>query len=93
MIDPLGGSYYIETLTNQMEEEILKVMDKIDAAGGMYEAVGSGLVQSMIGQSALAAQEKIETGELTRRREETGAGAGLVIEQRDGQPADLTIGR
>ena len=63
VIDPLGGSYYIETLTNQMEEAILKVMDKIETAGGMYEAVGAGLVQGMIGQSALAAQEKIETGE------------------------------
>ncbi len=37
-------------------------MDKIEAAGGMYEAVGTGLVQAMIGQSALAAQERIETG-------------------------------
>lgn len=63
VIDPLGGSYYLETLTNRMEDEILAVMEKIDAAGGMYEAVGSGLVQTMIGQSALAAQEKIETGE------------------------------
>lgn len=62
VIDPLGGSYYIETLTNQMEEDILKVMDQIEAAGGMYEAVGSGLVQTIIGQSALAAQEKIESG-------------------------------
>ena len=63
VIDPLGGSYYIETLTNQMEEEILKVMDTIDSAGGMYEAVGAGLVQSMIGQSSLAAQDKVERGE------------------------------
>ena len=63
VIDPLGGSYYVETLTNQMEDEILQVMDKVEAAGGMYEAVGAGLVQTMIGQSALAAQEKIETGE------------------------------
>ena len=62
VIDPLGGSYYVETLTNQMEEEILQVMETVDAAGGMYDAVGSGVVQTMIGQSALAAQEKIETG-------------------------------
>ena len=45
VIDPLGGSYYVETLTDQMEAEILDVMAKIDAAGGMYEAVGSGTVQ------------------------------------------------
>lgn len=63
VIDPLGGSYYVEALTNEMEQEICKVLGKIDAAGGMYEAVGSGLVQTMLGRSALAAQEKIETGE------------------------------
>ncbi|MEM7271814.1 MAG: acyl-CoA mutase large subunit family protein [Actinomycetota bacterium] len=63
VIDPLGGSYYVETLTDQMEAEILAVMDTIDGAGGMYEAVGSGLVQTMIGRSALAAQNRIDAGE------------------------------
>ncbi len=63
VIDPLGGSYYVEALTDQMEEEILAVMATVDAAGGMYEAVGSGLVQRMIGQSALAAQNRIDRGE------------------------------
>jgi methylmalonyl-CoA mutase N-terminal domain/subunit len=63
VIDPLGGSYYVESLTNRMEEEILAVMAKIDQAGGMYEAVGAGLVQAMIGRSALTAQGKIDRGE------------------------------
>ena len=45
------------------EAEILEVMATIDAAGGMYEAVGSGLVQTMIGRSALAAQNRIDSGE------------------------------
>jgi len=63
VIDPLGGSYYIERLTDQMEEEILRVMQVIDDAGGMYAAVGSGLVQGMIGRSALAAQERIDSGD------------------------------
>ncbi len=63
VIDPLGGSYYVEALTNRMEQEILQVMEKIEAAGGMYEAVGAGLVQTMIGRSALAAQERIEAGD------------------------------
>ncbi len=62
VIDPLGGSYYVETLTNQMEEEILAVMHKIEAAGGMYEAVGAGVVQRMIGRSALDAQNRIDSG-------------------------------
>ena len=62
VIDPLGGSYYVESLTNQMEAEIEAVIKKIDAAGGMYKAAESGVVQAMIGKSALAYQEKIETG-------------------------------
>src|SRR5207344_1003593 len=48
VIDPLGGSYYIETLTDQMEAEILRSMRMVEDAGGMYRAVESGLVQRMI---------------------------------------------
>ncbi len=65
VIDPLGGSYYVERLTDDMEEEILAVMKRIEDAGGMYRAVESGLVQSMIGASALAFQEQVESGEQT----------------------------
>jgi methylmalonyl-CoA mutase, N-terminal domain len=63
VIDPLAGSYYVETLTQQMEAEILAVIAKVDAAGGMFKAAETGLVQTMIGNSALVAQEKIESGE------------------------------
>jgi len=63
VIDPLGGSYYVERLTDQMETEIECVIAKIDAAGGMYKAVETGLVQTMIGDSALAFQERVDSGE------------------------------
>ena len=63
VIDPLGGSYYVESLTNDMEEKIEAVIATIDAAGGMYAAVEKGLVQRMIGKSANAHQERIESGE------------------------------
>ena len=63
VIDPLGGSYFVETLTDQMEAEIEEVIAKIDDAGGMYKAADAGLVQTMIGQSALAFQEQIESGD------------------------------
>jgi len=65
VIDPLGGSYYVETLTDQMEEAILAVMKRIEDAGGMYAAVESGLVQSMIGESAIAFQNRVDNGEQT----------------------------
>ncbi len=65
VIDPLGGSFYVETLTDRMEEEILRVMKIVDDAGGMYRAVESGLVQRMIGESARRFQQKVESGEQT----------------------------
>jgi len=63
VIDPLGGSYYVESLTDQMEAEIDAVIARIDHAGGMYNAVESGQVQTMIGRSALAFQERVDKGE------------------------------
>jgi len=65
VIDPLGGSYYIEALTDQMEAKILEVIARIDAAGGMYAAVEAGLVQRICGDSALAFQEKLDAGSET----------------------------
>ncbi len=63
VVDPLGGSYYVEALTDAMEEEILNVIDQIDDQGGMYKAVESGFVQEMIGASALEYQEQIDNNE------------------------------
>ena len=65
VIDPLGGSYYIESLTNQMEQRINAIIDMIDATGGMYQAVEKGIVQQMIGDSALAFQKQVDTGKQT----------------------------
>ena len=63
VIDPLGGSYYVESLTDAMEEKILAIMKTVDDAGGMYKAVESGLVQRTIGASAMRFQERVESGE------------------------------
>jgi methylmalonyl-CoA mutase N-terminal domain/subunit len=63
VIDPLGGSFYLESLTDQMEAEILRVMGIVDDAGGMYKAVEAGLVQRMIGESAARFQRQVESGE------------------------------
>jgi methylmalonyl-CoA mutase N-terminal domain/subunit len=65
VIDPLGGSFYVETLTDRMEGEILRVMQIIDDAGGMYRAVESGLVQRMIGESARRFQQQVASGAQT----------------------------
>jgi methylmalonyl-CoA mutase N-terminal domain/subunit len=63
VIDPLGGSYYVESLTDAMEAEIEATIAEVDAAGGMYAAVEQGLVQRLIGESAVAFQQRVERGE------------------------------
>jgi methylmalonyl-CoA mutase N-terminal domain/subunit len=65
VIDPLGGSFYVERLTDQMEAEILRVMKLVEDAGGMYKAVEAGLVQRMIGESARRFQARIDSGAQT----------------------------
>jgi methylmalonyl-CoA mutase, N-terminal domain len=65
VIDPLGGSYYVEALTDRMEEKILSIVDFVESVGGMYSAVEKGLVQKMIGQSALRFQRQVDSGEQT----------------------------
>ena len=63
VIDPLGGSYYVEALTDQMEAEIEAVIRQVDAAGGMYRAAETGLIQRMIGRSAEDWQNRVESAE------------------------------
>jgi methylmalonyl-CoA mutase N-terminal domain/subunit len=63
VIDPLGGSFYVESLTDRMEEKIVAIMKTVDDAGGMYKAVEAGLVQRTIGASAMRFQQRIESGE------------------------------
>ena len=65
VIDPLGGSYYVERLTDQMEAEIGRIMRLVENEGGMYKAVELGLVQTMIGESARRFQAKVESGDQT----------------------------
>ena len=82
VIDPLGGSFYVEALTDQMEAEILRVMALVDEAGGMYKAVESGLVQRMIGESARRFQQQVDSGEQTV----VGVNAYQVEEDRSARP-------
>ncbi len=62
-IDPLGGSYYVEWLTNTIEEEVWKYLDRIDEIGGMTRAIETGYVQREIADSAYRVQMDIESGE------------------------------
>ena len=61
-VDPLGGSYFIESLTNEVEEAASKIIEKIDAMGGSVSAIEQGFIQNEIAKSAYEYQRKIETG-------------------------------
>jgi methylmalonyl-CoA mutase N-terminal domain/subunit len=62
-IDPLAGSYYVEALTDRIEEEIGEYMEKIDAMGGTLKAIEEGYIQREIQDSAYRFQKEIETNE------------------------------
>jgi methylmalonyl-CoA mutase N-terminal domain/subunit len=62
-VDPLAGSYYVEYLTNRLEEEITKLMEKIEDLGGMVAMIQSGYVQGEISNMAYEHERKIKSGE------------------------------
>lgn len=61
--DPLAGSYYVESLTDQVEEEAWREIEKIDAMGGAVAAIEKGYMQREITKSAYQFQRALETGE------------------------------
>jgi methylmalonyl-CoA mutase N-terminal domain/subunit len=61
-IDPLGGSYFVEALTDRMEERCYEYFEKIDQLGGMVEAVKRGFPQREIADAAFRYQQELETG-------------------------------
>ena len=65
-VDPLGGSYYVETLTNQMEAAIREKMDEVEAAGGIVKNIASGAIQQAISQQAYEREQAIQTGKIAK---------------------------
>ena len=62
-VDPLGGSYFIENLTNEVEGKALQLIQKIDAMGGSVSAIEQHFIQNEIAKSAYEYQQKIERNE------------------------------
>ncbi len=65
-VDPLAGSYFIETLTKQMEEKIQEERRKIQGVGGMIQAVSSGFVQKLVSHQAYMWERGLKNGEYTK---------------------------
>jgi methylmalonyl-CoA mutase N-terminal domain/subunit len=63
VVDPLGGSYYVEALTDELEAKAQAYLDRVDVAGGAVAAIERGLYQDEIHESAFLIQQGIESGE------------------------------
>ena len=63
VVDPLGGSYYVEALTNQMEAKIGEIIGEIDSEGGIVKQIENGAIQRQLARQSYELQKKISSGE------------------------------
>jgi methylmalonyl-CoA mutase N-terminal domain/subunit len=82
-VDPLGGSWFVESLTDAMEERLVEIMADVDDHGGMVRAIEDGYVQGLIAEEAWKAQKMIESGERPI--------VGVNMFQTEEPPADLQV--
>ena len=65
-VDPLAGSYYVETLTNQMRGMIEEIMADVDARGGIVKLISEGAIQAAVSAQAYEMRKKIESGDFKK---------------------------
>jgi methylmalonyl-CoA mutase N-terminal domain/subunit len=63
VMDPLGGSYYVEWLTERLEQEAYRYFDRIDSAGGLLKAIESGYLQREIAENSYRLSKRVEKGD------------------------------
>ncbi len=63
VVDPLGGSYYVEALTSELVQQAWQIIGDVDALGGMTKAVASGMPKRLIEEAAAARQARVDKGE------------------------------
>ena len=61
-VDPLAGSFYVETMTNQMRDKMVEIMAEVDAEGGIVKLVSEGIIQAKVSAQAYRMQRNIESG-------------------------------
>ena len=65
-VDPLAGSYFVESTTNQMEQLIVSIMKELDAQGGIVHAVAEGQIQALVSRQAFELEQKLRRGEVKK---------------------------
>jgi methylmalonyl-CoA mutase N-terminal domain/subunit len=82
-VDPLGGSYFIETLTNRMRDEMRAIIKRTDAAGGIVKLISEGVIQSQVSAQAYRMQRAIESGAFPK--------VGVNCYRSEGEQVDQTV--
>jgi methylmalonyl-CoA mutase N-terminal domain/subunit len=95
-VDPLAGSYFIETLTKQMEEKILEEMKQIQEIGGMVHAVATGFIQRKVAHQAYEYEKGIQNGEyikvgVNKYADETGDQTDVELHEYNEQWVDQQL--
>jgi methylmalonyl-CoA mutase N-terminal domain/subunit len=83
VVDPLGGSFFVEELTDRFEAETRKLIDEVDELGGMVHCIETGQIQAMIAERAYEEQRRIESGERPI--------VGVNRYRRDEEPPDVEL--
>src|SRR5207245_10138750 len=81
-VDPFGGSYFLEALTDELEDDAYRTFDRIQDLGGVIPAIRKGFFQQEIANSAYRYQREVEDKERTI----VGVNDFVVYEQTEGQP-------
>jgi methylmalonyl-CoA mutase N-terminal domain/subunit len=78
-VDPLAGSYFIETTTNQMEERIEAILARVAEQGGIVRAISEGLVQAEVNRQAFEQERRVQGGEVRK------VGVNCFVDEEEGE--------
>jgi methylmalonyl-CoA mutase, N-terminal domain len=82
-VDPLGGSYYVESLTDRFEKEIKEEMKKVDEWGGIVNAVATGKIQESVSKQAYRREVGVQSGNVPK------VGVNMFTHEEDPKPVDF----
>ncbi len=82
-VDPLGGSYYVESLTDRFEKEIAEEMKTVDQWGGIVNAVATGKIQESVSKQAYEREMGMQTGDVAK------VGVNMFTREEDPKPVDF----
>jgi methylmalonyl-CoA mutase, N-terminal domain len=83
VVDPLAGSYFIESLTNEIEAGIIKLINEVEQSGGVIQAIESGAIQRQLGRQAYDYEVAVERKEVMR------VGVNCYVVEEDKQPVEI----